>query len=285
MSAFGLPNPCPPQTNKHMKMPHSPRGGRTLTLGIACLGFAATVFAQNETPRGTLTVDNTLVRVGAQSQLKWRIQYPQNVADVVEITPTKISPKENLKLRARIVGAKLKTNNGHGNNADSVDASNPGQGGTKTDSNDWHDDEIKSPSADLPVEVVWSKNQSAWSRIFYGTQGAIVPTNVVLDTAVAKGDVIDFGARGFITDWLPLYCTSSNCRNLLVLKNGDAAPPQIASKQYGQIEGFLKPYLSTDGRTVKIGALDLLILVELDQTNPLDVGFDYQDLGILVTFD
>jgi len=276
-----------------MKMPHSPRGGRTLILGIACLGFAGSVFAQNETPRGTLTVDNTLVRVGAQSQLKWRIQYPQKVTDVVEITPTKISPKEDLQIRVRIMGSKVKTNNGHGNNVDGVDSSNPGKGkggptGKKNEGLDPSgsvDDEIRGSHSDLPVEVVWSKNNSAWSRIFYGTQSSIVPTNIVLDGTVAKGDVIDFGARGFLTNWLPLYCTSTECANLLVLKNGDPAPPQIASKQYGQIEGFLKPYLSTDGKTVKIGALDLLILVELDQTNPLAVGFDYQDLGMLVTFE
>lgn len=268
-----------------MKMPHSPRGGRILTLGIACLGIAGPMFAQNITPRGTLTVDNTLVRVGAQSQLQWRIHYPQTVADVVEITPTEISPKEDLQMRVRIVGAKVRTNKGHGNNVDGVDSSNPGSGGTKMDTDASHDDEVKSSSGDLPVEVVWSKNKSAWSRIFYGTQSSIVPTSIVLDTVVTKNDVIDFGARGFITNWLPLYCTSSGCTNLMVLKNGDPAPAQIASKQYGQIEGFLKPYLSTDGKTVKIGALDLLILVELDQTNPLAVGFDYQDLGMLVTFD
>jgi hypothetical protein len=36
---------------------------------------------------------------------------------------------------------------------------------------------------------------------------------------------------------------------------------------------------------VKIGDGELLILVELDQTEPFAVGFDYQDLGLLVTFN
>jgi hypothetical protein len=268
-----------------MKMPHSPRGGRTLLLGIACLGFAGPVFAQNITPRGTLTVDNTLVRVGAQSQLKWRIQYPKNVADVVEITPTQISPKEDLQMRVRIVGAKVRTNKGHGNNIDGVDSSNTGSGGNKVDSNPTVDDEKNSLARDMAVEAVWSHNNSAWSRIYYGTLSSIIPTNVVLDTVVAKDDLLDFGARGFLTDWLPMQSTSNPSSNLLVLKNGDAAPKEISSKQYGQIEGFLKPYLSTDGKTVKIGALDLLILVELDESNPSAKGFDYQDLGMLVTFD
>jgi hypothetical protein len=268
-----------------MKMPHPPRGGRTLILGIACLGFAGTVFAQNESPRGTLTVDNTLVRVGAQSQLQWRIHYPKDVTSVVEITPTKISPKEDLQMRVRLVGAKIKSNNGHGNNIDGVDSSNTGKGGNKVDSDATVDDEKKSTLADLPVEVLWSHNNSAFSRIYYGTLSTIVPTSIVLDTVVAKDDVIDLGARGFLTDWLPLQSTSTAGSNLIVLKNGDTAPRQITSKQYGQIEGFLKPYLSTDGKTVKIGALDLLILVELDETNPSAKGFDYQDLGMLVTFE
>jgi hypothetical protein len=189
-------------------------------------------------------------------------------------------------MRVRIVGAKVRTNSGHGNNIDGVDSSNTGKGGNKVDSDATVDDEKNSMHSDMTVEAVWSLNNSAWSRMYYGTLGSIVPTNVVLDTLVAKSDdVIDFGARGFLTDWLPMQSTSSPGSNLVVLKNGDPAPKQISSKQYGQIEGFLKPYLSTDGKTVKIGALDLLILVELDETNPSAKGFDYQDLGMLITFD
>jgi hypothetical protein len=136
-----------------------------------------------------------------------------------------------------------------------------------------------------PVEVVWSKNKSTWSRIFYGSQSTVVPTAVVLDTVIATTDIVDFGARGYLSNWLPLYCTSSTCQNLVVLKNGDATPHQISNKKYGQINEFLKPYLSNDAQTVNIGDGELLILVELDQTEPLAVGFDYQDLGLLVTFE
>lgn len=280
------PSVLTPQ-HKNMKLHHSPRGGRTLILGIACLGLTGQAFAQNEIPRGTLTVDNSLVRVGTQSQLSWKIQYPENVADIVDISTESIAPKEELQLRVRVLGAKLKSNKGHGNNVDGMDSSNTGNKSTNTtDQSGAVDDESSGTLiADQPLEVVWSKNKSSWQRIFYGSQSTVVPTDVVLDTVVAKGDTVDFGARGYLTSWLPLYCTSSNCRNLIVLKNGDRTPPQIASKQYGQIEGFLKPYLSTDAKTVKIGPTELLILVELDQTEPLAVGFDFQDLGLLVTFN
>jgi hypothetical protein len=269
-----------------MKHPHTPRGGRTLILGIACLGLNGLAFAQNEIiPRGTLSVDSTLVRIGTQSQLNWQIQYPQSVTDIVEISPTTITSKEELKMRVRVLGSKLRTDNGHGNNVDGMDSSNTGKKSGVDLSSSIDDEKSGTLIGDQPVEVVWSKNKSAWSRIFYGSQSTVVPTEVVLDTVIAKSDIVDFGARGYLSNWLPLYCTSSNCRNLVVLKNGDPTPHQIASKKYGQIDGFIKPYLSTDAQTVRIGAGELLILLELDQTEPLAVGFDYQDLGLLVTFE
>jgi hypothetical protein len=263
-----------------MKHAHIPRGGRTLILGIACLGLNGQVSAQNEIiPRGTLAVDSTLVRAGTQSQLTWEVIYPP------EINTNPITTSVDLKMRVRVLGSKLKNNNGHGNNVDGMDSSNPGKKSGIDPSGSFDDEKKGASGGDQPVEIVWSKNKSAWSRIFYGSRSTVVPTAVVLDTVVAKSDIIDFGARGYLTNWLPLYCTSTSCQNLIVLKNGDATPHQISSKKYGQIDGFLKPYLSTDAQTVKIGQGELLILVELDQTEPLAVGFDYQDLGLLVTFE
>lgn len=268
-----------------MKHAHTPRGGRTLILGIACLGLNGQVFAQNEMiPRGTLNVDKTLVRVGTQSQLDWQIRYPEIVTDIVEVTPTTITSKEELKMRVRVLGSKLKNNNGLGNNTSGIDASNPALLKKGTVTTTTTDDEKNGAIGNQPVEVVWSKNKSVWSRIFYGSQSTVVPTAVVLDTVIAKTDIVDFGARGYLSDWLPLYSTSSSSRNLIILKNGDRTPSQISSMKYGQITGFLKPYLSTDAQTVKIGPGELLILLELDQTEPLAAGFDYQDLGLLVTF-
>jgi hypothetical protein len=275
-----------------MKLPHTPRGGRSLVLGIACLGLIGTAFAQQELiPRGKLTVDKTLVRVGAQSQLQWQIQYPDNVTNIVGIvTPQTIVPKKELQMRVRVIGSgehTVKTDNGHGNNLDGYDSSNTGNK-AGTDASGTVDDErkvISSKGVDLPVEAVWSKNNSDFTRIYYGKQSAVIPTAVVLDTMVNTGDVLNFGARAYTTKWLPLHTTATSSQNVLVLKNGDTVPKQLATKQYGQILGYLKPYLSTDGKKVKIGDSDLLVLLELDQTNPLAVGFDYQDLGLLVTFN
>ena len=285
-------SPCGPPsafttTPQKMKHPHLPCGGRFLTLGIACLGLNGQVFANNEEmiPRGSLSVDSTLVRVGTQSQLAWQIQYPKVVTDIVEVTPTTITSKDELEMRVRILGANVRTDSGHGNNLDGMDSSNTGNKEGVDLSGSIDDERSGTYYGEMPVEAVWSKNKSAWSRIFYGSYSSIVPTEIVLDTVLAKSDVVDFGARGYLLDWLPLYCTSTDCTNLLVLKNGDPTPPQIASKQYGQIAGFVKPYLSTDAKSVKIGDNELLILVELDKTEPLAVGFDYQDLGMLITFE
>jgi len=49
-------------------------------------------------------------------------------------------------------GIKVKNNNGHGNNEDGVDSSNPGKGGKKIDTSTW-DDDIMASSARSPT---WS---------------------------------------------------------------------------------------------------------------------------------
>ncbi len=274
-----------------MKHPHSPRGGRLMTTGIfACLCSLGSAFAAEAIPTGKLNVDRTLVRAGTRSQLNWQIEYPA-VTDVINIPP--IIPKKDLKMRVRVLGGSFqqaKSNNGHGNNIDGVDSSNPGKGkggpNGQTDPSGTFDDEKKTDKyTELPIELVWSKNNSAWSRIFYDTQSKVNPTAVVLDTTVKAGDIINFGGRGNRKGWLPLYNTAESSPNLVVLKNGDKVPSSIAAFQQGQIEPFLAPYLTDDCQTVSIGNRDLIILIELDKTDPATSGFDIQDLVVLVTFE
>lgn len=281
-----------PTPHINMKLHHTPRGGRLLLLGSACLGTVGMAFGQQENiPRGKLSVDNTLLRVGAKSNLTWQISYTDKVTDLVEIkAPQVIIPKEELRVRVRIIGSgmeAIKTDSGHGNNLDGYDSSNTGNK-AGTDASAGVDDERKtigSSSIDLPVEVSWSSNKSSWTRVFYGPQSSVDSTILALDTVIQAGETMDLAARCFTTSWQPQYGTNTGTSNVLVLKNGDAVPRQLATKQYGQIQGFLKPYLSSDGKKVKIGNRDLLVLFELDKTNPNAAGFDYQDIGALVTFD
>jgi hypothetical protein len=235
-----------------MKHLHSPRGGRLMSLILAVSSILPSAFAKDEIPRGTLNVDRTLVQVGTRSQLNWKIEYPTVVTDVIEITPPNIiKPKESLKMRVRVLGASFQ----------------------------------ESATKYLPVEVMWSKNNSSWARVFYGTQTVVNPTKIVLDTTVKKGDVINFGGRGYRNGWLPLYNTSVSTANLVMLKNGDKVPSTTPAFQQGLIESFLTPYLGSDKKTIKIGQRDLILLMELGQTNPAVSGFDLQDLVVLVTFE
>ena len=182
-----------------MKHHHSPRGGRLLTGLLAALLSTGSTFAADEIPTGTLNVDRSLVRIGSRSQLSWQIQHPVGVTEVVEILPPNIiKPKKNLKMRVRVLGASFQ----------------------------------QSLTSYLPVEVMWSKNNSSWSRIFYGTQLTVNPSSVVLDTTVKTNDKINFGGRGYRSGWLPLYDTAENTPNLIMLQTATSCrpPPRRSSK-------------------------------------------------------
>ena len=275
-----------------MKAPHPPRGGCLLIGFLAILGAAPQAFADPKIPKGTLTVDQSLIRVGAQSQLRWQIEYPSRNTDHVDVgAPWILVPKKDLRMRVRLLGSSfvnVKNNNGHGNNIDGVDSSNPGAGGpNKVDTSPEDDDEKTgiATETDYPIELVWSKNGSPWSRIFYGTQSSVVPTALVLNTPVARNDSITFGARGFVTHWMPLFTTAEESSHVLILKDGDPVPAFIPAYKLGLVKGFLKPYLSTDFKSWKLGESDFVIVMELDEVNPNKAAFDLQDIAVLVTFE
>jgi hypothetical protein len=276
-----------------MKTNHSPRGGQMIIGMLACLCSFGSALAQTNVPRGKLSVDHSINRVGALPQLDWQIEYPENVMGCVALIPPNIiRSKKNLQMRVRVLGASFlqaKTNNGHGNNKDTVDSSNPGRGdggpNGETDSEGGFDDEGKSYSfVEVPVETFWSCNNSSWQRIFYGTQSVIDPASVVLDTRIQFNETVVFGSRGFLQTWRRLYTTSAETPNVIMLANGDTLPA-IDAFESSQIVSFLKPYLEADGKTIKIGNRDLLVLFELGETNPRTRRFDLQDLGVLLTFE
>lgn len=235
-----------------MKRSHSPRGGCLIAGLFACLSFSS-AFAIDAIPTGTLNIDRAMVREGSRSKLDWQIQYPAGVTDVVEVVPPNIIKlKKAQNMRVRVLGASFQA----------------------------------SANSYLPVEVMWSKNNSSWTRLFYGNQLNVNPSTLVLDTKVKKNDTINFGGRGFRDNaWLPLYNTTSTLPNLVMLQNGDKIPSTTPAFQQGQIETFLRPYLLADKKTVSIGDKDLILLIELGQTNPSNSGFDLQDLVVLVTFE
>jgi hypothetical protein len=262
----------------------------SLLLGCSCFllaGIAAA--AETNIPHGTLTIEQNWIRVGAKPQLSWEIDYPAPVTNLVDVAPPNvITPKKDLKMKVRILSSSFqqaKSNNGHGNNADGVDSSNPGQGsggpnGTIDPSNGL-DDELKGLKVTyLPVEVLWSLNGSNWSSIYYGTQKSLKPSKVVLETTVKQGSAINFAGRGWRDgEWLSLYNTAAPTPNVVVLKNGDQVPSTAT------IESYLSPYMDPVTRIVKIGEHDLIMLVELGQSSTSNIGFDLQDLVVLMSFE
>jgi len=110
---------------------------------VGCLVTITSAFAVDETPRGVLSIDRSLVRVGTTPQLGWHIDYP-GVTNVVEVvTPNTIEPEKTLTMRVRVLGAYFhqpKANNGGGNNLDGADYSNPGAPG-EIDLSGSYDDE------------------------------------------------------------------------------------------------------------------------------------------------
>jgi hypothetical protein len=264
-----------------------PFRGRCLTSGmLACVVVCGTALAiESATPRGTLGVDRNFVRTGTHSQLNWKIEYPSSVVEVD--TPNVIKPKKELKMRVRLLGATFKTNKGHGNNVDGVDADNVGGKNTGAIDYTYLDDEISYLGASyLPVEVVWSLNGADWTQIFYGYQGLVKPSTVILEATVKEGDAVNFGGRGWRDEaWLPLYSTAQSSPNVIVLKDGEEVPSSVPALLSGNFEKVLKPYMDPTKRTVKIGERDLIILMELGESDPKQTGFDLQDAVLLVTFE
>lgn len=219
---------------------------------LACLYTIHSAFAATAIPTGSLTVDRTLVRVGARSQLGWQIAYPNPVVtDIVDVGNTgTITPKSTLKMRVRTLGVAF-----------------------------------QSGSTLLPCEGSWSKNGSAFTRFFYGIGTSVVPTSILVDTTVSTNDKINFGGRGWSgSAWFPLHTTSAADPYVIVLKNGDSAPSYAPAYNQASAKSFLSPYIDGSGK-IKIGSRDLIILWECSNAAPGTTYFDMQDIVLLVTFE
>lgn len=201
-----------------------------------------------EIPTGKLNVDRTLVRVGTRSQLDWEINYPSTPPVGVDLVPT-----TKVKMRVRTLGVAF-----------------------------------QSGSTLLPFEGGWSKNNTAWTTFFRGTAPTVVPTKVLVETTVEKGDQIKFRARGASnatgSSWFGYHQTNNSDKYAVVLKNGDRPPSYAPAYNQGNIKSFLSPYLDSTGK-IKIGEHDLIILWEGSTAAPGTTYFDMQDLVVLVSFE
>lgn len=219
--------------------------------------------AQDQTPIipvGSLSAFPTIVQTGAHPQLTWSVTVPESVVDVVGIDPPgTVVPNRCLIMNVRVLGA-------------SVMAVWTNSAGHVTQW-EW-----------VPTEARISVNGSGYNRIFFDTQDNVNPGEIVYSQSVQQGDRIDFGGRYFFQgSWGPWFSSTNSGNQIIALRNGDEVPTTTPLYEQPDIETFLLPYLDEDAR-IKIGARDVIYLMELTHTDVNHSGFDLQDLVLLVTF-
>lgn len=132
------------------------------------------------------------------------------------------------------------------------------------------------------VEIQVQVNGGGYLPIFSDTSQTATPDKVAYQRAVSASDSIDVGARYQRADgsWSDWRSTTNTDGQIKALKNGDSVPEGLLT---GLTQNYLKPYLDLNGK-VQIGPNDLLLLLEIDASNPAEPAFDRQDAVLLVSF-
>ena len=231
----------------------------TAAIGIL-LAESHPAHAQTQTPAlpvGWLSASPGIVRAGTNPDLKWAITLPASVTDVVTVTTNTVTPKEELDMEIRVLGAGVTSSNSNGSNLTFV-----------------------------PTEAQFSYDGGSYQRIFYGTNHDVVPSKVVRSGVVQKGKPLRFGGRYYWSNrWSTLYTSASGTMNVRTLVNGQTPPTTYPLHTAPSLENFIKPYLDAGGR-VKIGPMDVIVFMELTHTDSQmnNQGYDLQDMVLLVTF-
>lgn len=208
-----------------------------------------------ELPSGWISAFPTMVQTGTHPTLTWGINYPSIVEDYITIDDDVITADEDVECEIRILGAgvTVRANNALGYNF-------------------------------VPTESLMSISNSSYSRLFFGTNLDINPSEVVNGFTLKKNQSLKFGGRYYYNRrWGPFFHTDSSSDNVRVLVNGDTPPSNIPDYNAPSLESFVRPYLNQD-RTVNIGPMDVIVFMELTHTDKSSIGYDLQDMVILVTF-
>jgi hypothetical protein len=208
-------------------------------------------------PTGWLTAFPTVVQTGTKPTLTWSITYPSTVASYVTIDNTNtLIANEQLDIDIRVVGSGVTTGGSGGNNSN------------------W-----------VPAQALISKDGGTFLSIFFGTNPQVNPDELVWSQRVNKNTTLDFGGRYYSGDeWGPTYTSSATTGNVRIMKNGEIPPTAFDLQTSGTLKSFMAPYLDGGGR-VKIGPLDLLVMMELtqDDANIGNPFYNLQDIVLLVT--
>jgi len=220
--------------------------------------LAATTSATPTAPTGSLTAYPTVVQTGTKPTLTWNIIYPAVAKDYITINPTlgTITPNQNLLCDIRILGAGVTTQNPNGS--------------------------INYIETKCLIKY---NGLSSWTTIFDGkeTDSIVQKQGIIKTLPVTAAKAIDFGGQYNYNGWSTLRSSTTNPTYVWTLVNGDTPPNKIPGYNAPSLSAFVKPYLDTSGK-VKIGPMDVIVFMELTDTNPANVGYDQQDLVLLVTF-
>ena len=208
-------------------------------------------------PVGDLTAFPTVVQTGTKPTLTWSIGYPSIVENFVTVTPpATLTPKENLVCDVRILGLGVTS---QGSNGAITYYRTRGQ---------------------------WKYNgSSSWADIYDGKQTDTIVQQqglVKSNIAVTKAKAMTFAGQYYNSSWQTQYVSTSGT-NIRALVSGQVCPGNIPDYNAPSLESFLKPYLDSS-KKVKIGPMDVIIIMELTHTDQTDIGYDLQDLVMLVTF-
>ena len=92
-----------------------------------------------------------------------------------------------------------------------------------------------------------------------------------------------FAGQYYNSSWQTQYTSTGSTQNVRALVSGQTCPNNIPDYNAPSLESFLKPYLDSQ-KKVKIGPMDVIIIMELTHTDQTNVGYDLQDLVMLLTF-
>jgi hypothetical protein len=235
----------------------------------AIVAFILSAFASPQTlaqttepsiPVGTLTAFPTVVQTGTKPTLTWSINYPSVVKNYITITPLgggTVTPKQNMICDIRILGAGVTTQNSNG-----------------------------SINYIRTVSKIRYNGSSSWTTIFDGKQTDTIAQQqgIIKTLNVTSAKAIDFGGQYYYNNaWSTFRTSGVTPTYVWSLVNGDTCPGKIPDYNAPSLEQFIKPYLDAS-KKVRIGPMDVIVFMELTHTNTNDVGYDQQDLVLLVTF-
>lgn len=225
------------------------------------LVFSTNALAQSQTsppvPVGWLSASPGIVRAGSNPQLKWSITHPATVIDYVNVGTNTVTPRQELDMEIRVLGAGVTSSSSNGSNLTFV-----------------------------PTEATFSYDGGSYQRIFFGTNHDVDPAKVVRSGVAQPGKSLRFGGRYYWNNkWSTAYTSTSGTKNVRTLVNGDTPPTAYALHTAPTLENFIKPYLDASGK-VRIGPMDVIVFMELTHTDNQSnqPGYDLQDMVLLVTF-